>query len=772
MDVCTAHELPAALGEPVTVPCARVVPGTSSRGVVAPTLAVVAAIEAAVRGSPGDDWAADVWDALRPHLSSAATVRPGPSGTIVAAWPCTGPQTPADVAAVALSMRDAVRERPAGRVFELRGGVEIGVIDASPESHEVERSAERLALAAGDGQWLVAAELARVLEAQFDFRSAGLVPRWPVDDLGQHRALIGRLRPPRLPSAVHGEPPQVVIGRESERRRLRRALGIASGHGHRVIVITAPAGGGKSYLLRRVLADTNMPVLGGVAFPPLGAGPVEPIRSLLAELDYDGEAGATTTGQLGTRLAEAARAAAGSQPGIVVVDDVHWADAGSVAALRTAIEHSVDGSVVWLLSTRTAALPALAGLADATVRLPPLNPRARLALLESHMQPVPDIVRAHVATGDERGNPLYLDHLAALVTEDDASLASLPGSLHEVVLTRLDRLVERARSLTRWPVHRIDSQSGIEDVEREIGDWLDRLETADLAELATVGRYLAKLRAADVELIIARSLLMMPSTSNRRLTQAIERLAAASTDALLDHLATVADAGRAKQAAYEASAAAQRAERNLRLADAERLTAFACERGPDDARLLVKRGDLALALGRAACACASYKAAARSGAASAELERRTARAEATAGDVAAAMARVRRLLDESPNDPGLRLSLKLDHCRLSATPPPAGEAPSAAVRRRRARTESWVREADRDLALRAARALVLDGAPVACAAELVETTALVRLAGVEIAGLHAAAEAAARALGNPNAHALLSRQNGEAGRHTFLHWDV
>jgi hypothetical protein len=66
-----------------------------------------------------------------------------------------------------------------------------------------------------------------------------------------------------------------------------------------------------------------------------------------------------------------------------------------------------------------------------------------------------------------------------------------------------------------------------------------------VADLKTIGRYLARLRAADFELVVARSLLGMPVPANRRLAWAVERLAAASTDALLDYLEEVASDGRA-----------------------------------------------------------------------------------------------------------------------------------------------------------------------------------------------------------------------------------
>lgn len=74
----------------------------------------------------------------------------------------------------------------------------------------------------------------------------------------------------------------------------------------------------------------------------------------------------------------------------------------------------------------------------------------------------------------------------------------------------------------------------LESLERELGDWLDRLETSDVAELATIERYLGRLRQVDLELVVARSVLGMPVTATRWLAQAIERPGVASNEVLLE----------------------------------------------------------------------------------------------------------------------------------------------------------------------------------------------------------------------------------------------
>ena len=765
-------ECAAVLGEEKVIRCTRVVPPSASK-LVAPALAAVLALELSCRRPPGDDrWAARIWAMVEPRLADAVRVRPGHTGSIVAAWPLAGAESLGDAAAVALELSGLISRARQGRV-ELRGGIAIGMIDRTTRSDAVERYAERLALAAAPGQWLVSDGPARRLEDRFVLGPTGLVPRWPMLVPGVHRALVERLVPPMLPSAVRGEATQLVLGHDTERHRLVAELAAASAGRRRVVLVTAPAGGGKSYLLRRVLADAEMTAAAGVAFPPLGSRPLDPLRHLLAELERDRTDG--PEGRFSDALAGAATRRARSEPTAIVIDDIHWASPQAVAALATAIAGTeVAIPLAWILSTRTAALSTvtpLVELADVTVALPPLEPGDRVKLLGERLGTVPEAVRTRVSTGPERGNPLYLEHLAEAIGEGYND-GRLPETLHEAVLARLDGLVGRARQLTHWSNRSFDPGRSLEGLEREVGDWLDRLETTDVADLATIGRYLARLRAVDFELVLGRSLLGMPVTANRRLAWAIERLAAASTDALLDYLETVAREGRRTQVAHEARAAAERAERALRLGDSERLLAFAYRHdpGPELAR---KRGDLALALGRPHDALVAYRAAAAEAAPDGELQRRIARADAVIGDVEEASECLERLLERPGIEPRVAAAAALDRARLRGVLPlPARGALTADMNRRLARTQAWARAGEPEAARAAIRSVVLIGEAAGCAAELIETAVLARLAGLQLSGLGPAAEDAARALTNPLGAKLLSTVDVATARRTFIHWEV
>ncbi|HTU83974.1 MAG TPA: AAA family ATPase [Solirubrobacteraceae bacterium] len=739
-----------------------------------PTLAVVVAIELSRRGvSSADEWAARGWALIAPLLAGALKVRPGPAGTVLAAWPVERSETVEEAAELALDLgARLVRGRDDG--VELRGGIAVGVIDDRATYAVVERWVERLALAASAGQWLVSEDAAHTLERRFVLRPTGLVSRWSLPLNDGHRWLVSRMTPPRLPSAVSGDPPGLVLGREDERRRLLAELTRAGQTPRRqVVLVSAPAGGGKSYLLRRVLADSELALGAGVAFAPLGSRSLDPVRALLAALDDSSDA--VPDDRLAEALARAASRRAAREPCAIVVDDIHWASQAAVTTLARAIGTSAENApLAWVLSMRTAALETTRGLVelvDMTVELPPLAVADRERLVAARIGTLPDAVRCHLAGSGARGNPLYLEHLAEAITEGSTQ-DRLPATLHEAILMRLDKLAARVRQLAHWSSWQSNAARELEELEREVGDWLDRLETSDIADLPTIGRYLARLRAVDLDLVVARSILRMPLATNRRLAGAAERLAAASTDALLDYLDTMATEGRARRAAHEAQSAAGGAERALRLADAERLLAFAWQHDPQP-ELAHKRGNLALALGRIDNALGAYQDAAIAGDDSAQLERHMARVQALIGDVDRATMRLRTVLQDPTLDPHLHDWAALDLARLlGQSSAPVHHPRSQDIVRRVLKTQAWARPGDPDAAIEAARSLVLAAQPTACAAELIETAVLARRAGLTIPGLETAAAEAAQTLDNPRARALLEAAELPQALSAFVHWDV
>ncbi len=135
------------------------------------------------------------------------------------------------------------------------------------------------------------------------------------------------------------------------------------------------------------------------------------------------------------------RARSARQPRLIVVEDIHWADAGVLDHLARLAAAMRAFPVILLLITRPENDPigagwraATGGTALTTIDLGPLSD-AEAALLASHYGAHDQgFVQACVARAE--GNPLFLDQLLRAGQERGA----LPGSIQSLVLARLDRL--------------------------------------------------------------------------------------------------------------------------------------------------------------------------------------------------------------------------------------------------------------------------------------------------------------------------------------------
>jgi class 3 adenylate cyclase/tetratricopeptide (TPR) repeat protein len=150
-------------------------------------------------------------------------------------------------------------------------------------------------------------------------------------------------------------------------------------------------------------------------------------------------------------LVELLASACSERPRLLIVEDLHWADASTLAFL-TAVSRAVTG------------LPALLVLSS-RIEGDPLGPAWRASLqgsafLTIDLGPLPDSDAqslAHQRTGlsggfiarclaRAEGNPLFLEQLLHYAAED---ADRLPASIHNLVLARLDRLPEADRQALR-----------------------------------------------------------------------------------------------------------------------------------------------------------------------------------------------------------------------------------------------------------------------------------------------------------------------------------
>ena len=143
------------------------------------------------------------------------------------------------------------------------------------------------------------------------------------------------------------------------------------------------------------------------------------------------------------------------QPLIVLVEDLHWADASSLELLGRLIAQSATARVLLLATARpefTPVWPARSNLT--TVQLARLTKRQARDMVAALGGPAlsADTLDALVARAD--GVPLYVEELTKAMAEPGAArgVEAIPATLADSLMSRLDRLstakevAQRARS--------------------------------------------------------------------------------------------------------------------------------------------------------------------------------------------------------------------------------------------------------------------------------------------------------------------------------------
>jgi DNA-binding CsgD family transcriptional regulator len=158
-----------------------------------------------------------------------------------------------------------------------------------------------------------------------------------------------------------------IRGRASELKVIGALVAALVGGRGGVLVIEGPPGIGKSRLLTEVLAladKSGVRTLFGEAFEYQQAVPF--FSLFMATLRADPPVGdADALRRLGGSadlrywvvhdLAEAIHAASAETPLVIVLEDIHWADNGTLLALRSLATARPDVAVLWVLTARTGA---------------------------------------------------------------------------------------------------------------------------------------------------------------------------------------------------------------------------------------------------------------------------------------------------------------------------------------------------------------------------------------------------------------------------------
>ncbi|MEV6377572.1 BTAD domain-containing putative transcriptional regulator [Micromonospora musae] len=412
---------------------------------------------------------------------------------------------------------------------------------------------------------------------------------------------------PRIPPAraVIGAGQRPLVGRDDELVRLRQAAEqLADGRAPSLALISGDAGAGKSALAEELTAE--LAAAGWITAwgrsPEYDGAPVAwPWRQIADQLTA-----ATGTGPPGVeaenpagaeddpavarfRLHRAAAAqlaeAAGRGPVLLVLDDLHRADEGTLdllSALLTGPE-PVSGPVSVLGTYRateitpelTTALARLARIEPLRVYLGGLAEPATGALARAVAGRDLDaaVVRSiHRRSG---GNPFFVRELARLLAaEGDAALERVPAGVRDVIRHRLTRLPVAAQDVLR--------QAAVlgRDVDPEV---LAVLAGEDVMVLDALDQALAAgfLTEQGGELrfthVLVRDTIYGDLSTPRRARwhtaagEAIERLHPDDVVALAHHFGEAASRATAGRAGRYARVAAEQAERRAHPHQAARL---------------------------------------------------------------------------------------------------------------------------------------------------------------------------------------------------------
>ncbi|MPZ94355.1 MAG: AAA family ATPase [Propionibacteriales bacterium] len=280
-----------------------------------------------------------------------------------------------------------------------------------------------------------------------------------------------------------------MVGRVAELEQFGSALDAAAAGQPLTLLVGGDAGVGKTRLLNEFAAEAveagARVVLGqcvelggdGLAYAPiigvlrdlvgqLGverlvelAGPGrDALAGLLPELRVSETEALGDRGRLFDTVAVLLERVAAERPLVVVLEDLHWADASTRDLLRFVARAYGNAPILVVGSYRTDELhrthPLRAFLAELdrlrTVQrivVPPLSVHEvseQLAALRGQAPPADLVTRVHERT---EGIPFFVEELAA--AESDESRAPMPDSLRDLLLVRFERLSDDAQQLLR-----------------------------------------------------------------------------------------------------------------------------------------------------------------------------------------------------------------------------------------------------------------------------------------------------------------------------------
>jgi predicted ATPase/class 3 adenylate cyclase len=470
----------------------------------------------------------------------------------------------------------------------------------------------RLLAAAPAGTIIVSDVTQALVRHRFAFEAGGeLALRGKAEALVVHRLLGARVRPDPARGLAALGLAAPLIGRTVELEQLLAAFDRMQQGQAQVISVVGEAGAGKSRLIAELLARLDADGhLGGTAVrratcaslgePTYGvfgalfrdAYHVEPTDSLdvarqklasglraLGASEDEARAIAPVLSyvlgvedevhpdiepeQLQRQIALAARVLIerrlDNQPLLIVVDDLHWADAASVSLLCHVVDQLVDRPLMLLLSHRPDTPPPLVSrAARAVIPVSPLTPDETRDLVAALFDRSVDVLEhlQEFITSRTGGNPFFVEEMVrslvgkgVLVRHDDqwtctaaCETVDVPPTLQGLLLSQVDRLpLESRRVLQEAAVLGVvfdetllrDTVTPMARLEAV----LDDLVQADLIQAVGRGPEAARyrFRHALVREVVYQNLLVSRRTElHERVGRVLERLAGPHPERLSD----------------------------------------------------------------------------------------------------------------------------------------------------------------------------------------------------------------------------------------------
>jgi predicted ATPase len=292
---------------------------------------------------------------------------------------------------------------------------------------------------------------------------------------------------------------QVIAGRQGELAELRAAYDRAAGGRASAVLIGGEAGVGKTRLLAELashahdagalvllgrcadLRDADMPLL-PIAEALAALGPLPANAS--AELE-DASRGRAPGVAVFMPVLESLREAASSNPVLLAVDDVHWADRSTLDLLTFLLGRLRDERLILVLTFRSDELDRRTDLRDfiAEAGRRPVAERIELerlsrdelgAQLEGILEHAPDPRLVEAVFARSAGNPLFAEELVAAAAQEGTE--GLPATLRDMLLARIGALdapsqaVARAAAVGGGRVHHDLLAAAVDVAEPQLGE--------------------------------------------------------------------------------------------------------------------------------------------------------------------------------------------------------------------------------------------------------------------------------------------------------------